>query len=44
MNLLNSQVEGDPFVELDSLEEIIKALLSATDATSQFQSFLMLFL
>ena len=31
---LNSQVAADPFVELDSLEEITRALLSATDATS----------
>jgi len=27
------QVEADPFEEVDSLEEIIRALLSATDAT-----------
>ena len=31
---LNSQVAADLFVELDSLEEITRALLSATDATS----------
>jgi len=30
---MQCQVEGDPFVELDFLEEIIRALLSATDAT-----------
>ena len=32
--LLNSQVAVGPFVELDFLEGIIRAPLSATDATS----------
>jgi hypothetical protein len=32
----SSQVEADPFEEVDSLEEIIRALPSATDATSLF--------
>jgi len=30
---MQCQVEEDPFVELDFLEEITRALLSATDAT-----------